>query len=61
MPAAGRATRLGEMESSKEVLVVGGEPVCFPLLRGWAEAGIERARGLAACLPSDIRTVPRDK
>lgn len=55
MPAAGRATRLGEQPSSKEILPIarrvgdgadgteGTEPVCFPLLRGWARAGVRRA------------------
>ena len=47
MPAAGRATRLGLTEQSKEVLEIaaegGSEPVCAPLLRGWADAGIARA------------------
>lgn len=47
MPAAGRATRLGEQPSSKEILpvTVEGEPqpVCAPLLQAWSRAGIERA------------------
>lgn len=53
MPAAGRATRLGELLCSKEIFPIGFDsgptgtpvprPVCAPLLRGWAAAGIERA------------------
>lgn len=49
MPAAGRATRLGRLPCSKEILPVafdaeaGPVPTCLPLLRGWADAGVERA------------------
>lgn len=52
MPAAGRARRLGELESSKEVLPVGTastpdgprpRAVCEHLLEGFRLAGIERA------------------
>lgn len=47
MPAAGRATRLGLKEQSKEVLEIAvdgrSQPVCFPLLRAWSAAGIDRA------------------
>ncbi|MEM6796873.1 MAG: hypothetical protein AAF725_23065 [Acidobacteriota bacterium] len=54
MPAAGSASRLGgRLPCSKEILPVGFEagpggaptprPVCHPMLRGWAAAGIERA------------------
>ena len=49
MPAAGRASRLGEISCSKEILPLdlgdghGPQPACRPLLKGWADAGISRA------------------
>lgn len=53
VPAAGRASRLGRLPCSKEILPVGfapdaeglprPAPVCGPMLRAMARAGIERA------------------